>query len=113
MEACGNGAIQTEVLVGIDLGTVSANTTFCAELSAALTVALRAIGAVHIIVDCTFDADYRTCLLTAVQTGLRAICALAAFLAPAANVKITLPAAGTVILVIGGTFPANNRTYGL
>ena len=73
MEAGCHGAIKAEILVGIDLGTVAANAAFDAELAATFTVALRAIRAVHPIVDGTFGADGYSCLLTAVQTDRRAI----------------------------------------
>ena len=73
MEAGGHGAIKAEILVGIDLGTVAANAAFDAELAATFTVTLRAIRAVHTIVDGTFGADGYSCLLTAVQTDRRAI----------------------------------------
>ena len=83
VEAGGNGAIQTEVLVGIDLGAACANTAFDTEFSAALTVTLRAIGTVHTVINGTLYADNVSCLLTAVQTGRNTIVTLAAFLAPA------------------------------
>ena len=110
MEARGNGTIDAKLLGGIKIGTVTANAAFGAEFSTAFAVALRAIGAVHIIVDCTFDADYRTGLLTAVQTGRTAIHTLAAFFTPAANLKITLVAVGAVMAVTDGTFLTNHRT---
>ena len=111
MEAGGHGAVKAEILVGIDLDTVAANTTFYAELSATFTVALRTIRAVHTIVDGTFDTNYLSCLLTAVQTGRTTIVTLAAFLAPLAHIKIALVAVGTVMTVINGTFLTNNCTY--
>lgn len=99
MKSCGNGAIQTEVLVGINLGTACANAAFCAELSATLTVTLRAIGAVHTVVYGTLHADDVAPLLTAVVTGRTTIYALSAFRAPFAHIKIALVTTGTV-----GTF---------
>ena len=111
MKSCGNGAIQTEVLVGINLGTACANAAFCAELSTTLTVTLRAIGAVHTIVYGTLHADDVAPLLTAVVTGRTTIYALSAFRAPFAHIKIALVAVGTVMTVINGTFLTNNCTY--
>lgn len=111
MKSCGNGAIQTEVLVGINLGTACANAAFCAELSATLTVTLRAIGAVHTVVYGTLHADDVAPLLTAVVTGRTTIYALSAFRAPSAHIKIALVAVGTVMTVINGTFLTNNCTY--
>ena len=111
MKSCGNGAIQTEVLVGINLGTACANAAFCAELSATLTVTLRAIGAVHTVVYGTLHADDVAPLLTAVVTGRTTIYALSAFRAPFAHIKIALVAVGTVMTVINGTFLTNNFTY--
>ena len=111
MKSCGNGAIQTEVLVGINLGTACANAAFCAELSATLTVTLRAIGAVHTVVYGTLHADDVAPLLTAVVTSRTTIYALSAFRAPFAHIKIALVAVGTVMTVINGTFLTNNCTY--
>ena len=111
MKSCGNGAIQTEVLVGINLGTACANAAFCAELSATLTVALRAIGTVHTVIYGTLYADDVAPLLTAVVTGRTTIYALSAFRAPSAHIKIALVAVGTVMTVINGTFLTNNCTY--
>ena len=111
MEAGGHGAVKAEILVGIDLGAVAANTTFYAELAATFTVALRTIRAVHTIVDGTFDTNDLSCLLTAIQAGWRTIFTLAAFLAPLAHIKIALVAVGTVMTVIDGAFLANNCTY--
>ena len=109
MEARGNGAIQTEILIGIDLGAVAANAAFHAEFSAAFTVALRAIGAVHPVVDGAFLTDGFSHLLGAVVTGRTAIHTLAAFIAPFAHIKIALVAVGAVITVIDGAFLTNNH----
>ena len=111
MIAGGDGTIQAEILVGIDLGTVAANTTFRAELAATFTVALRAIRAVHTIVDGTFDTNDLSCLLTTVQTGRTTIVTLAAFLAPTRRFEITLIAVGAVMTVIDGAFLADHRTH--
>lgn len=110
METCGDGTIQAEILVGIDLGTVAANTTFCTELSAGFTVALRAIRAVHTIVDGALDTKDLSCLLTTVQTGRTTVVTLAAFLAPSRGLEITLVTVGAMMAIIDGTFLANHRT---
>ena len=111
MEAGGHGAVKAEILVGIDLGAVAANATFHAELAATFTVTLRAIRAVHTVVDGAFDTNDLSCLLTAVQTGRTTIGTLAAFLAPGPRFEITLIAVGAVMTVIDGTFLADHRTH--
>ena len=110
MKSCGNGAIQTEVLVGINLGTACANAAFCAELSATLTVTLRAIGAVHTVVYGTFDADDVAPLLTAVVTGRTTIYALSALLAPLLHNKIALVTVWAVGAFVRGAFFTKAQT---
>jgi len=96
--------------LGIDLGAVSANATFQAELSATLTVTSRTIGAVHTVVYGTLHADDVAPLLTAVVTGRTTIYALSALLAPLLHNKIALVTVWAVGAFVRGAFFTKAQT---
>ena len=104
-----NRALEAKLLG--DLGTVAASTAFGAELSVAITVALRAFGTMHVIVNRTLDADNFSRLRATVKARWRTIVTLAALLTPTGRVEITHVAARAVIAVIGSALLANDRAY--
>ena len=104
MGAVGKCAINTYILCNANFGTVCTNSTFAAQISTAITIALGALGAMHSIADSTLDAYLGTCFLRAVSTDIGAIITLPTRLAPLANIKITSITHGTMVAEIGGTF---------
>lgn len=108
MIAVRDGTIDTHLVCGTNIGTGCANAAFRTELAAAVT--LRTLRAVQAGLNGTLLADDGAFFFTAVQAGRRTVLALAAFLAPASHIKITLLALGAMASSFGSALLTENCT---